>query len=212
MAQDPEQRRHQRTEHHRSSRYSQAGQNLTYVPPGFVPGAFIVVPNISTSTSYYKRSCNPGTDSRPSAGTDQRLFDSKGNVSGCQDPQVIPASLFDNNGILYLNSPSSQDPTLPGKTRTSPTPLLRSTSATTSFASTTNSATSGASSATSYTTPHAGVSPRRSLACAGKLQHHHQHPDESFLFSSHQAERHHQSQPARRSQLQLRRQHHRHRQ
>ena len=43
-----------------------AGQDLTYVPPGFVPGAFIVVPNISTSTTYFQTKLKAtGTDARP---------------------------------------------------------------------------------------------------------------------------------------------------
>jgi hypothetical protein len=92
-----------------------AGQNLTYVPPGFAPGAFIVVPNISTSTSYYQTKLKPLglTPGRCWNGPTQ--LDSGGNVSGCQDPQVIPASLFDSNGILYLNSPVFPEPNVEGQ-------------------------------------------------------------------------------------------------
>jgi len=82
-----------------------AGQNLTYVPPGFSPSAFVLVPNIPTSNYYYTSKLAPLglTPNRCWNGT--TLFNSSGNPSGCQDPQVIPASLFDPNGILYLNSP-----------------------------------------------------------------------------------------------------------
>ena len=82
-----------------------AGRNLTYVPPGFDPDAFIVVPNISTSTSYYQKKLKPLDLTPGRCWNGPTLFDSQGNVSGCQQPQVIPASLFDNDGILYLNSP-----------------------------------------------------------------------------------------------------------
>jgi Carboxypeptidase regulatory-like domain len=81
-----------------------AGQNLTYVAPGFDSGNFLLVPNIATSTSYYQNALKPLglTPNRCWNGT--TLFDSKGNPNGCQDPQVVPSSLFDANGILYLNS------------------------------------------------------------------------------------------------------------
>ena len=36
-------------------------------------------------------------------------------MSGCQDPQVIPASLFDSNGILYLNSGIFPKPNVEGQ-------------------------------------------------------------------------------------------------
>jgi hypothetical protein len=92
-----------------------AGQNLTYVPPGFDAGAFNVVPNISTSTSYYKTKLQPLGLTPGLCWNGPALFDSKGNVSGCQQPQVIPASLFDNNGVLYLNSPVFPKPNVPGQ-------------------------------------------------------------------------------------------------
>jgi len=65
-----------------------AGQNLTYVAPGFDSGNKLVVPNIATNTSYYINKLQP-----------------LGLVPNTPFPNnTIPASLFDNNGILYLNS------------------------------------------------------------------------------------------------------------
>ena len=92
-----------------------AGQDLTYVPPGFVPGAFIVVPNISTSTTYFQTKLKPLGLTPGRCWNGPTIFDSDGNVSGCQDPQVIPASLFDGNGILYLNSGIFPKPNVEGQ-------------------------------------------------------------------------------------------------
>jgi hypothetical protein len=92
-----------------------AGRNLTYVPPGFDPGAYIVVPNISSSTSYYQQKLKPLGLTPGRCWNGPTLFDSQGNVSGCQQPQVIPASLFDNDGILYLNSPVFPKPNVAGQ-------------------------------------------------------------------------------------------------
>jgi len=92
-----------------------AGQNLTYVAPGFAPEAYIVVPNISTSSSYYRAKLQPLGLTPGHCWNGPTLFDSHGNVSGCQDPQVIPASLFDNNGVLYLNSPVFPRPNVTGQ-------------------------------------------------------------------------------------------------
>jgi hypothetical protein len=91
------------------------GQNLTYVPPGFAPGAFIVVPNISMSTAYYLTKLKPLGLTPGNCWNGPTVFDSTGNVSGCQDPQVIPASLFDSNGVLYLNSPVFPEPNVAGQ-------------------------------------------------------------------------------------------------
>jgi len=65
-----------------------AGQNLTYVAPGFDTGNKLVVPNIPLTSSYYINKL------KPLGLTPNTAF--PGNV--------IPASLFDPNGILYLNS------------------------------------------------------------------------------------------------------------
>jgi hypothetical protein len=92
-----------------------AGQNLNYVPPGFAPGAFIVVPNISTSASYYQAKLQPLGLTPGRCWNGPTLFDPAGNVRGCQDPQVIPAPLFDSNGILYLNSPVFPRPNVAGQ-------------------------------------------------------------------------------------------------
>jgi len=65
-----------------------AGQDLTYVAPGFDSGNSLVVPNIATSTTYYQQKLAP-----------------LGLVPNKPFPNnTIPHSLFDNNGILYLNS------------------------------------------------------------------------------------------------------------
>ena len=65
-----------------------AGQNLTYVAPGFSSGNKLVVPNISTSSQYYINNLLP-----------------LGLVPNTPFPNnTIPASLFDPNGVLYLNS------------------------------------------------------------------------------------------------------------
>jgi hypothetical protein len=76
-----------------------AGQNLTYVAPGFDSGNKLVVPNIATSTSYYQTKLAP-----------------LGLVPNTPFPNnTIPASLFDNNGILYLNSPVFPKPNVAGQ-------------------------------------------------------------------------------------------------
>jgi len=65
-----------------------AGTGLKYVAPGFDTGNALVVPNIATTTSYYLTKLKP-----------------LGLVPNTPFPGgVIPASLFDPNGILYLNS------------------------------------------------------------------------------------------------------------
>jgi hypothetical protein len=80
------------------------GSSLTYTPPKFNSGAFLVVPNVDTSTTYYQQKLMPLGLTPNRCWNGQTLFDSKGNPNGCADPQVIPASLFDPNGVLYLNS------------------------------------------------------------------------------------------------------------
>jgi hypothetical protein len=76
-----------------------AGQNLTYVAPGFDAGNKLVVPNIATNTSYYINKLAP-----------------LGLVPNTPFPNnTIPASLFDSNGILYLNSPVFPKPNVAGQ-------------------------------------------------------------------------------------------------
>jgi Carboxypeptidase regulatory-like domain len=76
-----------------------AGQNLTYVAPGFDSGNKLVVPNIATTTSYYQTKLAP-----------------LGLVPNTPFPNnTIPASLFDSNGILYLNSPVFPKPNVAGQ-------------------------------------------------------------------------------------------------
>jgi hypothetical protein len=92
-----------------------AGQNLTYVSPGFAPHSFILVPRVSTSSSYYQTKLQPLGLVPGQCWNGSPLFDGQGNISGCQEPQVIPASLFDNNGVLYLNSPVFPKPNVSGQ-------------------------------------------------------------------------------------------------
>jgi hypothetical protein len=68
--------------------YPTAGTPLTYVAPGFASSNKLVVPNVATSTSYYLTKLAP-----------------LGLVPNTPFPNnTIPASLFDPNGVLYLNS------------------------------------------------------------------------------------------------------------
>ena len=65
-----------------------AGQNLHYVAPKFDSSLQLVVPKVDTSTWYYQNKLKP-----------------LGLTPGQPFPNnTIPASLFDNNGLLYLNS------------------------------------------------------------------------------------------------------------
>ncbi len=89
------------------------GQNLTYVAPKFQSSAFLLVPNIATSTSYYQTKLQPLGLTPNRCWNGATLFDAKGNPNGCADPQVIPSSLFDPNGVLYLNSPALPKATTP---------------------------------------------------------------------------------------------------
>jgi len=76
-----------------------SGTSLTYVPPAFDSGNALVVPNIATSTSYYTTVLAP-----------------LGLVPNTPFPNnTIPASLFDNNGILYLNSAVFPKPNVAGE-------------------------------------------------------------------------------------------------
>jgi hypothetical protein len=76
-----------------------AGTNLTYVAPAFDASNALVVPNISTSTSYYQ------TKLAPLGLTPNTPFPNN----------TIPASLFDNNGVLYLNSAVFPKPNVSGE-------------------------------------------------------------------------------------------------
>ena len=89
-----------------------AGSNLTYVPPAFSASNQIHVPNIATSTAYYQNVLKPkGLIPNGCWNTAQTTYDSKGNAQ-CTvlTGQVIPASLFDPNGALYLNSAALPKP------------------------------------------------------------------------------------------------------
>jgi hypothetical protein len=70
--------------------YPKAGQNLTYVVPKFAPNTQLVVPNISTNSSYWQTKIAPlGPQYQPNQPW---------------PGGYVPASLFDSNGITYLNS------------------------------------------------------------------------------------------------------------
>jgi hypothetical protein len=67
-----------------------AGQNLTYAVPKFAPNTQLVVPNISTNSSYWQTKIAPlGPQYQPNQPW---------------PGGYIPASLFDSNGIQYLNA------------------------------------------------------------------------------------------------------------
>jgi hypothetical protein len=87
-----------------------AGQDLAYVAPGFDSGLSLVVPNVSTTTSYYQNVLKPMGLTPNTCWTGPTAHDSKGNPI-CTGPQTIPHSLFDPNGLLYLNSPVFPKPT-----------------------------------------------------------------------------------------------------
>jgi len=92
-----------------------AGQNLTYVAPGFDTGAYVLVPNMPTSNQYYQNKLAPLGLTPNRCWNGPTILNSSGNPTGCAQPQVIPASLFDNNGLLYLNSPVFPKPNVAGQ-------------------------------------------------------------------------------------------------
>lgn len=94
-----------------------SGSNLTYVAPGFDSGNFVLVPNVATSTSYYTTKLAPLglTPDKCWNGTTLYANGADKPPTGCSEPQVIPASLFDPNGILYLNSAVFPRPTVAGQ-------------------------------------------------------------------------------------------------
>ena len=66
-----------------------AGTDLNYKAPAFATRTNLVVPNISTSSEYYKDQL------KPLGLTPNTAFPNN---------NTIPASLFDSDGLLYLNS------------------------------------------------------------------------------------------------------------
>jgi len=91
-----------------------AGQDLAYVAPGFDSSLSMVVPNVSTTTSYYQNVLKPAGLTPNTCWTGPTVYDSNGNPH-CTGPQTIPHSLFDPNGILLLNSPIFPKPNLTGQ-------------------------------------------------------------------------------------------------
>ncbi|UWZ84346.1 TonB-dependent receptor [Occallatibacter riparius] len=95
-----------------------AGSSLTYVAPEFTKsndkpnGNQIVVPKVDTSTTYYQTKLKPlGLIPGGCWNTAQTTYDAKGNAQcTVATGQVIPSSLFDANGVLYLNSPALPKP------------------------------------------------------------------------------------------------------
>ena len=67
-----------------------SGQNLAYKAPLFAPNTQLVVPNISTNSSYWQQKIAPlGPQYQPNQPWPNGQ---------------IPASLFDSNGLIYLNA------------------------------------------------------------------------------------------------------------
>ena len=95
-----------------------AGQDLTYVPPAFSTTNQIHVPNIDKNSWYFQNvllKANPAYQPNGCWDTAETTLDSHGNPQ-CTTltGQVIPHSLFDSNGVLYLNSPALPKPTSSG--------------------------------------------------------------------------------------------------
>ncbi|HWE84634.1 MAG TPA: carboxypeptidase-like regulatory domain-containing protein [Terracidiphilus sp.] len=82
------------------------GQDLTYVAPGFSSNNQIIVPNVSTSSWYYVNKLKPlGLVPNGCWNSGDTTYTASGSAQ-CKvlTGQVIPHSLFDPNGVLYLNS------------------------------------------------------------------------------------------------------------
>jgi hypothetical protein len=88
-----------------------AGKDLTYVAPKFSSSTFLVVPNVAP-TSWYAT-----TKLQPLGLTPNGCFTGTQTESGgqCNAAQVIPSSLFDPNGVIYLSTPNGP---LPAPTNT----------------------------------------------------------------------------------------------
>jgi hypothetical protein len=83
-----------------------AGQDLHYVAPKFASSTVLVVPNVSPTSSYATNVLTPmGLVPGAKPGTAGGFA-----VDGSGLP-IIPASLFDTNGVLYLNSGVLPTPT-----------------------------------------------------------------------------------------------------
>ena len=117
------------------------GQNLTYVAPLFDPSNTLVVPKVASNSYYATNVLAPlGLNNPPSgppgnsSGYPITGSPGPGNcfsgtttwtaVAGsnptkytetCTGPQVIPSSLFDSNGVLYLNSGVLPSPNVAGQ-------------------------------------------------------------------------------------------------
>ena len=79
-----------------------AGTNLAYVAPGFAPTTSLVVPNVPLTSDYYMNHLKP-----------------LGLTPGQPFPNnTIPSTLFDPNGVLYLNAGILPAPNVAGKDET----------------------------------------------------------------------------------------------
>ncbi|KAA6458755.1 TonB-dependent receptor [Acidobacteria bacterium AB60] len=91
-----------------------ANQDLTYVPPAFSASNQIHVPNIDANSWYFQnvlKPLNPAWVPNGCWNAAQTTLDKKGNPTcTVTTGQVIPHQLFDNNGLLYLNSPALPRP------------------------------------------------------------------------------------------------------
>ncbi|MGA8043691.1 MAG: TonB-dependent receptor, partial [Terracidiphilus sp.] len=83
-----------------------AGQDLSYVAPAFAKSTVLKVPSVAANSYYAQNVLAPmGLVPGAAPGTAGGFaVDGSGNA-------VIPHSLFDNNGLLYLNSPAIPKPT-----------------------------------------------------------------------------------------------------
>jgi hypothetical protein len=89
-----------------------SGQDLTYVAPAFASSTQLLVPNVTGGTSsYYYTHTLQGLGLTPN----QCWDGSDKNADGtCTVAPKIPASLFDSNAILYINSGVLPDPNTDG--------------------------------------------------------------------------------------------------
>ena len=83
-----------------------AGQDLHYVAPAFATGTVLKVPSVS-GTSYYATQVLAPMGLVPGAAPGT----AGGFATDATGHAIIPHQLFDNNGVLYLNSPAIPKPT-----------------------------------------------------------------------------------------------------
>jgi hypothetical protein len=114
-----------------------SGTNLTYVAPTYASSNQLIIPNVTTTSDFYNRPVNglkalgfTGTPTGPpgnTAGYPQTGTPGPGNcwtgqttwtaagVETCSGGQVIPATMFDSNAVLYLNAGILPAPNVAGQ-------------------------------------------------------------------------------------------------